>query len=145
MEAIEYLLIERACERLCIDYAHRADARADSFADLFTQDANLVLVGEEANGQAEILALIRRRKAEGLLTRHLCCNIAVEVVSPNAATGTVDATYFVGRPVDGVAIKRTLTPFAIGTYSDQYCLTPDGWRIAHRSYRTVFLRAEPTS
>lgn len=142
MQTMDQLMIERACERLCVDYAHRADARSDSFADLFTEDARLVVVGDVAQGRAEILALIRRRKAEGLLTRHLCCNIAIEVASPSEATGTVDSVYFVGRPVNGVAAKRNLTPHVVGTYTDHYRLTPAGWRIADRSFRTVFRRAE---
>lgn len=141
MNDIERLLIERACERLCVDYAHRADARSDNFADLFSDDAKLVLIGVEAHGRAGILALIRRRRAEGLLTRHLCSNVAISVGSPTDATGTVDSTYFVGRPTDGVATKRTLTPHAVGTYTDRYSLMPTGWRIAERSFRIVFRRA----
>lgn len=142
MDAIERLVIERACERLCTEYAHRADARSDDFADVFTEDGELVLWDVTAKGQAEILALIRRRREEGLLTRHLCCNVQVDVVSPTEATGKVDAIYFLGRPINGVASKRVLAPHAVGAYSDRYRLTDAGWRIAYRSYRIVFIKAE---
>jgi len=142
MDVIERLLIERACERLCVEYAHRADARSDDFADVFTEDGELVLADVTARGQKEILALIRRRRAEGLLTRHLCANVLVNVVSPTEATGKVDSIYFLGRPIDGIATKRVLAPHAVGAYSDRYRLTEAGWRIAHRSFRIVFVKSK---
>jgi SnoaL-like domain len=143
MDLIERLLIERACERLCVEYARRADARTDDFADVFTEDGELVLPAVTARGRVEILALIRRRREEGLLTRHICSNVLVNVVSPTEATGKVDSIYFLGRPINGVATKRVLAPHAVGEYSDHYRLTEAGWRIAHRSFRIVFVKAEP--
>lgn len=144
MDPIDLLLIERACERLCVDYARRADERSDAYADLFTRDGHVLLLDVECRGRDELLAFIRRRRAEGLLTRHMCSNIEIDVVSPTEAIGTVDSAYYVGRPFEGIADKRILAPSSIGTYTDRYRLTAAGWRIADRTYRQVFRRAEPS-
>jgi len=144
MEPLQRLLIERACERLCVDYARRVDARSEALADLFTEDATLTLVNVDLRGPAEILAYIRRSAEEGRVSRHLCCNITIEVEDATQARGAADMTYFTGRPRDGVVRTPDLRPAGVGTYHDVYRLTPQGWRIASRRFTPAFLRqAEP--
>jgi len=141
MDPLDTLLIERACERLCTNYARRVDTRAESFADLFTDDGVLTLVNVDLSGREEILAYIRRSAAEGRATRHLYANIAIDVVSADEARGVVDMLYFTGRPgEDGVVRGPELKPAGVGTYTDVYRRTADGWRIARRAFKPVFLR-----
>jgi hypothetical protein len=140
MEPLQRLLIERACERLCVDYARRVDARDGSLADLFTEDAVLTLVNVDLHGPGEILAYIRRSAEEQRVSRHLCCNITIDVEDVAQARGAADMTYFTGRPQDGVVRTADLRPAGVGTYHDVYRLTPDGWRIASRRFAPAFLR-----
>lgn len=136
----EKLRIEHACTRLSVDYSHHADARRmDAWADLFAEDAELVVGGVAQRGRATIRASIGNGNA-ATATFHSNSNIRIDVVSRSEARGEVCATVFVVPVKDGIAQTRELSPAIIGKYLDTYVDTPDGWRFARREFLATMTR-----
>lgn len=140
MDPMTRLTIERDCHRLCMDYARRADERADSFADLFTEDARLELSGMSMNGRAEIAAFMSRPRPAAV-SRHMILNVVIDIDSETAARGLADLVYYGAVTDDSVARLAEISPAAIGTYQDEYRLTAQGWRIASRRMAAKFVKA----
>ncbi len=139
MDTLTRLMIERDCHRLCIDYARRADERADTFADLFTEDARLELSGMSMSGHEEIAAFMRRPRP-ARVSRHMILNVVIDIDSETTARGLADLVYYVGENEDSVARLADISPATIGTYQDEYRLTAQGWRIASRRMTAKFVR-----
>lgn len=140
MDPMTRLVIERDCHRLCIDYARRADERADSFADLFTEDARLELTGMTMNGRAEIAAFMARPRPASV-SRHMILNVVIDIDSETSARGLADLVYYGAVTEESVARLADISPAAIGTYQDEYRLTAEGWRIASRRMTAKFAKA----
>jgi uncharacterized protein (TIGR02246 family) len=135
------IAIERACERLVLDFAHFSDHHnPDALVSLFTPDGRMerpsgdVLVGREA-----ILKSYRARPA-GRVTRHVCTNIRITVESADRALGLTYAIVYAAnanKPPDGhfgiPAEPRQL----VGEFEDEFLRTEEGWRIASRRARFV--------
>jgi len=114
-----------ACERLCLDYAHLADAgRMDDWAELFAEDAELVLFGQTHAGRAAIKAAVA--SGGGGDTLHLTSNIRVDPLSDSEAEGSAYVVAY--------AKAAALTPVAVGVYRDRYRRTASGWRFAYRAF-----------
>ena len=148
MDDLERLLAERACERLIVEYCRRVDfGEAGSVAELFTDDA--VWEGPELvmNGIDEIRAGFGRR--EGVtrrVSRHVCTNIAVDVRSPDEATGLcylVNFRHDHEGEVSGPAPVEV--PKFVGEYHDRFVRTPAGWRFARRRVGLPFVRPRRVS
>jgi hypothetical protein len=123
------LEILAACERLCLDYAHLADAgRMDEWADLFAEDAEMVLFGQRHVGRAAIKAAVAGGGGGGSL--HVTSNIRIDVTGDGEAAGTAYVAAYV-KPPGGAA---SLAPAAVGVYRDRYRRTPQGWRFAFRAF-----------
>src|SRR5204863_7491076 len=119
MTDIERMLIERACERLCLDDAHFADhGPREAFAELFAEDGEMVMPTGVTRGRAAIAA--GGAAVPNLVMRHVTSNIRVEAQSADSAAGTAYiAAYFVQRDGDeGPALTSHLAPRAIGVYRD---------------------------
>ena len=84
MNEIERMVAERACERLIVEYSRRVDfGEAARIADLFTDDATWEGVELLLTGQQEIREWFSRRQdLERRVSRHICTNIAVDLLSP---------------------------------------------------------------
>jgi hypothetical protein len=123
----EIISIERACERLVVDFAYFSDRREyESLGALFVANGTLtrpsgnVLVGHEA-----IVESYKATPAERV-TRHVCTNIRIVVVSVGRARGVTYA----------VVYSTNANP-RVGEFEDEFLRTPEGWRIASRKARFV--------
>lgn len=115
--------IEQDCARLINRYANRNDA-ADwvAVAELYAVDGRMArptapdqwIVGRDA-----ILAAFLARPPR--TTRHICANIEVEVIGPDAARGESAMLLFTGEG-----------PPKVGSFHDRFVRTQDGWRFAER-------------
>ena len=126
--------VYRDCINLVTDYAfHRDRYDAESFSNLFTEDASLTVGNQSWRGRINI-----RQRIEGLdsgtTIRHLMSTIRIEPVDELHATGVSYATIYTaadaGSTTEGFAI--------IGEYHDEFVLTEMGWRIQTRVLHPVF-------
>lgn len=132
------------CQKLAIDFARHVDQRnVDGVVDLFTEDAVFERRGEVLEGRAAIRAAQLRRPAT-LITRHLCTNIAVDLLDEKRARGCVSFALFRhDHAVAGTDAAQPAPlggPETLGEYFDEYRRTPDGWRIARRVAKAAFRR-----
>ena len=145
MDNAERREIVTACERLALDFAWHVDHRnIEEVVGLFTADASFERKGEVLKGRSEIHAAQMKRPA-GLVTRHVCANLRIDVVDPTHARGT---HYFLLYRHDHAAAGTVASapaplaqPETLGEYSDEYLLTTDGWRISRRVAKAAFRRA----
>lgn len=120
---------EDACRQLIMDYAwYRDHPDADAYAALFTEDAELSILGETFKGRD---AIRQRLTASSGSTVHLMSTIRITKVTDTAATGVSYVTVYTApsgagpHTVDGYA--------AIGEYHDDFRRTSAGWQIARRT------------
>jgi len=136
----ERLRVEHACMRLVLDYSHFADAKQmDVWANLFADDAELVVNGASQRGRSAIRAGVGDGNA-AVATFHSVSNIRIDVSSADEAKGEVGATVFVVPIKDGVGQAADLSPAIIGKYLDVYRKTSEGWRFARREFVTSMAR-----
>jgi hypothetical protein len=123
----EINVIERACERLVVDFAYFSDRREyESLGALFVENGTMtrpsgsVLAGREA--------IVKSYKATPVerVSRHVCSNIRIVVESADQARGL---TYAVVYSIN--ANPR------VGEFEDEFLRTADGWRISTRIARFV--------
>lgn len=118
------LIVERACERLILDYAALVDA-ADwaAVAALYTVDGRMsrpTAPDQFIAGRAAILAGFLARPPR--TTRHICANIRVTLISPIEAVASSQILLFTAADV----------PPLVGSYADRMVDQGDGWRFAER-------------
>lgn len=120
--------IEDACRNLIMDYAwYRDHPDANAYAALFTQDAELSILGETFKGRD---AIRQRLTASSGSTVHLMSTIRINVVDDANATGLSYVTVYTA-PVG--AGPHTVSGYAaIGEYHDDFRKTQAGWQIAKR-------------
>ncbi|MER5735170.1 MULTISPECIES: nuclear transport factor 2 family protein [unclassified Streptomyces] len=140
---VERLLAERACERLVVEFVHRLDlGDPGDVADLFTEAG--VWEWPEGDrrieGRDALRSYFAGRPADRL-SRRICTNILVTVVSESTATAT---TYFTTYRVDGHAggFASPRPPTQVGHYEDTFLKEGDRWLLASRSLHLAF--AGPT-
>jgi hypothetical protein len=127
--------IERACERLCLDYAFFADnGMSDDWAGVFAEDGELRLFGKEHVGRAAIRATSSGGGGPNV-TVHSLSNIRIEVLTPETARGTHYVTVYSQDRTTPAA--GGLTPVLVGVYRDDYRRTAQGWRIARRAFQPL--------
>ncbi len=118
-----------ACRDLIMDYAYYRDHKnPDAYAALFTEDAELSILGDVRKGRDAI----RQRLAEVTgNTVHLMSTIRITQVSETEATGVSYVTVYAMPPGED---PHTVDGWAgIGEYHDTYHKTAEGWKIAKRS------------
>lgn len=131
---MDTLAIERACERLVLDFAYYSDHQEyESLARLF---ANEGIIGtmhrpslEPVVGREAILKAYQARPANRM-TRHVCSNIRITVDSVDRARGITYAVVY-SATADQKAEER------IGEFEDEFVRTSEGWRFAVRRARFV--------
>ncbi|MEM5517201.1 nuclear transport factor 2 family protein [Henriciella sp. AS95] len=143
MDEMQRALIEKQCERLSIRFANYVDqGRAEDVATLFSDDGSFSRAGQVLDGPDQLRAFLEKRPPERV-TRHVCTNIDVNLVSPNEATGVTYFLLFEGsRAADSEGPLPLMSPAALGEYHDTFVLTPQGWRIKERSAQAVFRQVE---
>lgn len=144
MTDMEHLLIERACERLQIEYCHLVDhGNASRIADQFTAEGVWTSPDNTMTGRAEIEAgFLRRERAVHRRSRHVCTNALIEVKDENNATGVVYLTLHRHDDREDPARTRpSEVPDIVGEYRDTFIRTPDGWRFSRREVGVDFARS----
>ncbi|WP_399684929.1 nuclear transport factor 2 family protein [Xenophilus sp.] len=121
---------ERACIRLCVDFANHIDARRyPELLDLFTPGGTLDRMGMVFQGRKQIARFLASRP-DAIVTRHLCTNFRIAVEGDADARGVCYALFFQAAASSGVPTMTGLP--AIVEYHDRFKRTPDGWRIDER-------------
>jgi uncharacterized protein (TIGR02246 family) len=107
------------------EYSQRCDdGRFDEWADLFTEDARLVLMGKVTEGRDAIRKYMMTVQPAGSRGKHVTSNSLVDV-DGESATATTD--YLFVRPgVEGLAIV------AAGRYHDRLVRDGATWRFSER-------------
>lgn len=144
MDDVTRMLIERACERLMVDYCATVDfGNASRLVDLFTPDGVWDAEGKVLDGHDAIHAhFLRREKKTRRVSRHFLANMAVDVQSEDEARSRC---YFANFRFDRREGDETL-PVPIGhakytgEYLSHFVRTPDGWRFKHIHVDVTFLR-----
>lgn len=149
IEELEVRAMQRACENLVLDYAYYRD-RPDAveLANLFTEDARFDFRGKTYIGREKIRARVAAG-VNGPTFRHLMSTIKIFPEDADHAHGVSYVTVYAATrtsSAESVAsdVKAPLPVenFAgIGEYHDKFVRTPDGWKISHRSYVSVFVPA----
>jgi ketosteroid isomerase-like protein len=141
MTETDRLVIERACERLIAAYGHLIDGgEAARVADLFTADGVWESPEARFDGRDAIGEAFSRRQANASRrSRHVCTNVAVEVVSPDEATARCYFTLYRADGIDPGRPASTTVPVMVGDYVDRFVRTSDGWRFAQRRASVAFL------
>ena len=131
--------IEDACTDLVLDYAYYRDRPdADAFADVFAEDAVLIVLDQEFVGRDAIAARLRDADS-GPVYRHMMSTIRIFPAGDDKASGVSYVAVYSAPAGD---LPRPLgQPLAIGEYHDQFAHTPAGWKIQRREFVSVFAPA----
>ena len=139
MNEMEQLLAERACEALIIRYTHLVDfGPGVEVADLFTPDG-VWASGEGTYEGADALRGFFGRDRGHNKSRHVNSNTAVSV-SGDTAEGLSYFTLYRYTEEKPRVPDLDEQPVILGEYRDNFVLTEDGWRIAHRQADVGFVR-----
>lgn len=146
MDAVERLIIERACERLIYSYCHHVDhGHAAKVAELFTDDGVWASPEVTREGRDKIARAFQARQDNSArMSRHVCSTPLIEVESDDRARGVTYLQLYrhdgePGRrfsPLDGL-------PEFVGEYQDLFARTPDGWRFKSRTFVGAFAQMKP--
>ena len=142
MDIIEKMIIERECERLITRYCHYVDhGEAAKIADLFTNEGVWKSPEITMAGRDQIRAGFQRRQdLKERMSRHVCNNLLVHIISDTEATGTVYVTLYRHDGEAGRPFSPLNGPEMVGEYQDRYMKTKEGWRIASRKVFVDFLK-----
>jgi hypothetical protein len=145
-EDLTRILAERECARLITEYARRVDfGEASGIADLFTLDGVWESEGLRMEGQEAIRAGFARR--EGVtrrVSRHVCTNVAIDMLSDDEAHGRcylINYRYDRREGDDPALPAPAGLPKFVGEYHDRFVRTVAGWRFAHRRCTVAFVRS----
>jgi SnoaL-like domain len=144
MDAIDRLLSERACEELIYEYCRRIDfGNAGQIADLFTEDAEWHGTDLDLLGRDQIREwFVRRESVARRVSRHVCTNVTVRVLSDDEAEGLC---YMINYRHDRREGDTSLpvpaeVPKYVGELRDRFRRTAEGWRFVRRQVDVAFLR-----
>jgi hypothetical protein len=131
--------IERACERLVLDFAYFSDrGEYDALARLFTPFGTIIRpAGDALTGRDTIRDAYKSRPA-GRITRHVCANIRITVESAERAHGVTYAVVYSAnamRPPEAHFGIKADPRQLIGEFEDDFVKTEEGWRFALRQAR----------
>ena len=145
MTETEALLIENACAKLVARYTHLVDfGEAERVADLFAEDGVWAWSSGALRfeGREAIRGMLRgRQEMSGRRSRHVCPNLAIDVVDADHATGLVYLLLFrhdFDAPESDQGPASSTTPLAVGEYRDRFVRTAEGWRFAYREASVAF-------
>ncbi|HEY2380501.1 MAG TPA: nuclear transport factor 2 family protein [Terriglobia bacterium] len=127
---MDSLTIERACERLVLDFAYFSDHQEyEALAALFAADGIMHRPSGDPIGREAILQAYRSRPA-GRMTRHVCSNIRITVDSADRARGITYAVVY-------SATGNEKAEERIGEFEDEFIRTSEGWKFSIRRARFV--------
>jgi len=127
MSEQEIIAIERACERLVVDFAYFGDLwEYESLGALFTENGTMTRPSRSVlSGREAIVSSYMATPAERV-TRHICTNIRIMVESAHQARGLTSA----------IVYSKNGNP-RVGEFKDEFMRTAEGWRIISRTARFV--------
>ncbi|MFF3905004.1 nuclear transport factor 2 family protein [Streptomyces sp. NPDC001848] len=141
LDPLDRLLVERACERVVIDFVRRLDlGEPDSVAELFTEDGVWEWPapgdGRRFEGRDALREYFGSRPADRL-SRRIMSNILVTVTSADTAEAT---SYFTTYRVDGYsgAMVPPGPPVQVGHYEDTFRRVDGHWLLASRALHLPF-------
>ncbi len=144
MDLAEKQGIERACERLIYRYCHYVDhGEAARVADLFTEDGVWFNINTTMNGRDKIRNSFQKRQDNlGRMSRHVCTNLLIDVVSETEATACVYMSLYFhdGDPERETSPTHCLQK--LGEYRDRFVKTAEGWLFARREVVANFWREQ---
>jgi ketosteroid isomerase-like protein len=125
---------EDLIRRALSEYSRRCDdGRFEELAELFTEDARLMVLDQVVEGRAAVRGYLERVQADGSRGMHVTSNSLIDV-DGDVATAATD--YLFVRPGgDGLAI------IAAGRYLDELVRDGAGWRFR---VRTITMLGVPT-
>jgi hypothetical protein len=140
MEMTRIMEIERECERLITMYCHYVDHdEAARIADLFIDEGMWKNINVTMEGQEAIRAGFQKRQDNrGRMSRHICTNTLINVVSDSEATGVVYMSLYFHDGEPGRETSPTDCLQKLGEYRDHYVKTGNGWRFASREVVSNF-------
>lgn len=148
MDDLTRLLAERECERLIVEYCRRVDfGHAGMIADLFSEDAEWQGVDLHLTGREQIREwFVKRERVKRRVSRHVCTNIAIDVVSADEAQSVCYMiNYRHDRPEGDLSLPVPVeVPKFIGELHDRFRRERDGWRFAARRVEVSFVRRRAT-
>src|SRR5262245_14943723 len=128
----EIIGIERACERLVLDFADYSDRQEyEALESLFADQGTMTRPsGDPLVGRDAIMKSYKSRPG-GRFTRHICTNIRIVVDSSERARGRTYAVVFSGNssepPAGHFGIKADSRQL-VGEFEDEFVRTFEGWR-----------------
>jgi hypothetical protein len=144
MDELARLLAERDCERLIVHYCRLVDfGNAAQIADLFCEDGEWRGVDLHLQGRDQIRAWFsEREQLTRRVSRHICTNVAVDLVSDDEAESLC---YMVNYRHDSRDAEPQLpvtleVPKFVGELHDRFRRTADGWRFQSRTVELSFVR-----
>ncbi len=141
MTDLERLLIERECERLVTRYCHLVDhGEAAKVADLFDENGIWRSPDVTMRGFDEIREGFEARQSHRRrMSRHVCSNLAIDVIDERNATGCVYMTLYRHDGEPEREVSPLVGPVMVGEYRDRFVRTIFGWRFAERETVVSFL------
>lgn len=121
--------IEQDCARLIARYANLNDAaRWVELAGLYAENGRMARPSAPdiwVVGRASILAAFQARPAR--ITRHICSNIVIQVISAEEAEGE-----------SAMLLFTDAAPPKVGSFHDRFVRADDGWRFSERRGSLIF-------
>ena len=115
------------------------DGRFDEWADLYTADAEFVVMGRVHVGPLAIKGFIERGQPPERRGKHMCANPVIEIHASGRGASAVTDYVFVARGSDGL-----LALTSAGRYHDELVSDDDGrWRFCRREI--VFMGDDPVA
>jgi ketosteroid isomerase-like protein len=107
------------------------DGRFDEWAQLFTEDARFVVIGQTHEGRGNVKDFIEQAMPPEQRGKHLLGQSVIDIDEQGTtATGVTDFTFVARTPGGGYAITSA------GRYHDSYLRGGDGrWRFTSREIR----------
>lgn len=139
MDSAQRMLIERACERLVIDYCHLTDRhRTQEMARLFAHQAEFVGSRRSTTGREAIIDGFLVLHGGKRVVQHVVTGIAVDVVDETHACGSSYFAKYEAFDVEPPAPAEA--PLYLGRYLDEFVLEDDQWRFSRREVLVDFDR-----
>ena len=138
---MDSLEIERACERLVLDFVFFSDhQQPEALSQLFASDGVMHRPGGDSLIGRDAIHKSYQSRPAGRLTRHICTNIRITVDSADRARGVSYALIYSGnlnQPANAHFGIEAEPRHLIGEFEDEFIRTPEGWRFAVRHARFV--------
>ena len=120
--------IERSCRRLVHEFNHRADEQdSEGLLALFTEDCRYDLAGKVVDGRAQLRAVLAAGRTDRGMV-HMSSDLILDVLDETTVTGR-------GRVLIAEIFGTERAPIRFATFTDEYRLTDEGWRIHRRRFR----------